>query len=109
MKRNLFLTTLLAVAVLGTVPAEAAKGNRKAKRQEQVAARILGRFDRDKSGSLDAKEAERARRVIAAVRALDTDNNGEFSDSELNAVKPVNRGEARKNKGGKKKDKKAAA
>lgn len=48
---------------------------------------MLSRFDRDSSGSLDTSEAERARRLFAALKTLDTDKDGAISDSEASSAK----------------------
>jgi hypothetical protein len=93
-------TILLLVAVVGgtmlATPAEAAKAE---KREGRMAARMLGRFDANKDGSLDATESERVRKAFAALKGLDTDKNGELSDSEIGAAKVV----TRKGKGKRKK------
>jgi len=85
-------TILLLVATVGSMmlatPAEAAKGQ---KREGQMTARMLGRFDANKDGSLDAKESERVRKSFTALKSLDTDKNGELSDSEIGAAKVATR------------------
>jgi hypothetical protein len=81
-------TILLLVAVIGGMlvdtPAQAAKAG---KREARMAARMLGRFDANKDGSLDAKESERVRKAFAALKGLDSDKNGELSDSEIDVAK----------------------
>ncbi len=81
------IATALTLACVLTPSAEAAKGGKKEKRAERQAAMMLGRFDRDGSGTLDQKEGERAKRLFAALKQLDTDKNGELSDSEIAAAK----------------------
>jgi hypothetical protein len=86
-------TILLLVAAVGgglmlPTPVEAAKAE---KREGRMAARMLGRFDANKDGSLDATESERVRKAFAALKGLDTDKNGELSDSEIGAAKVVTR------------------
>jgi hypothetical protein len=96
--RILCLVTGLALAFLATPLAEAAKGARKEKRAERAAAMMLGRFDRDGSGTLDQKESGHVRSLYGALKNLDTDKNGELSDSEIAAAK-IEKG---KHKAGKK-------
>jgi hypothetical protein len=85
-------TILLLVAAVGgmmfATPAEAAKGE---KRQGRMAGRMLGRFDANKDGSLDSKESERVRKAFTVLKNLDTDKNGELSDSEIGAAKVTSR------------------
>jgi hypothetical protein len=106
------LTTVVAVITAGflfATPADAAKPNKankanKAQKGDRMTARILGRFDHNHDGTLDAQEAEHARKFFNALKSLDTDKNGELTDSELNAAKlppaGAKKGErhARKNK-----------
>jgi hypothetical protein len=97
------IATALSLAIIATPSAEAAKGAKKEKRAERQAAMMLGRFDRDGNGSLDQKEGERAKRLFTALKQLDTDKNGDLSDSEIAAAKvekPKGKG-AGKRKGGK--------
>jgi hypothetical protein len=101
-KRILSIVTAISIGLLTASTAEAAKKNKGGKRGERAAAMMLGRFDRDGSGSLEQKESERVRRLFAALKKLDADNNGELSDSEITAVKVEKpKGKAGKRKAGK--------
>jgi hypothetical protein len=102
--RILCLVTGLSLAFLAAPSAQAAKGARKEKRAERASAMMLGRFDRDGSGTLDQKESERVRGLFSALKRLDTDKNGELSDSEIAAAKV----EKAKRHGGKRKAGKTA-
>ena len=85
MRKCIFLTiAALGISLFIPTPAEAAKGQ---KRQQRAAARMLGRFDANNDGTLTAKEAERVRRVFTTLKELDSDKNGELSDSEISAAK----------------------
>ena len=86
-QRLLSIATAVALGLLTASTAEAAKGKKGGKRAERATAMLLGRFDRDGSGMLEQKESERVRNVFAALKKLDTDNNGELSDSEIAATK----------------------
>jgi hypothetical protein len=81
------IVAALTLAFAATPNAEAAKGAKKERRAERQAAMMLGRFDRDGSGTLDQKEGERAKHLFNALKQLDTDKNGELSDSEIAAAK----------------------
>ena len=81
------IVTAITLAFAATPSAEAAKGGRKGKRAERQAAMMLGRFDRDGSGTLDQKEGERVKGLFNALKQLDADKNGELSDSEIAAAK----------------------
>ena len=81
------IVTALTLAFAAAPSAEAAKGAKKGKRAERQAAMMLGRFDRDGSGTLDQKEGERVKHLFNALKQLDTDKNGELSDSEIAAAK----------------------
>jgi hypothetical protein len=76
------LTTMFTAA-----PAEAAKKNKANRDGHANVGRILSRFDRNNDGSLDQRESEHVRRFFGAVKSLDSDKNGELSDSEITAAK----------------------
>ena len=81
------ISILTAIALaLGITPAEAAKKNKGNKREANRTALMLGRMDRDGSGKIDGKEADRLKNIYGALRKLDTDANGELSDSEIAAA-----------------------
>jgi hypothetical protein len=103
-QRLLSIATAIALGLLTASTAEAAKKNRAGKRGERAAAMMLGRFDRDGSGTLEQKESERVRQIFTALKKLDTDNNGELSDSEIAATKIEKR---QRKAGGKRKGAKA--
>ena len=102
--RFLALAAALTIGFLSPTTAEAAKKN-KGKRGERNAAAMLGRFDRDSSGALEGKESERVRKLYSALKELDTDKNGELTDSEITATKI----QKPKRKAGKRKAGKSAA
>ena len=105
MTRHLLaLSIALTIGFLTPSTAEAAKKN-KGKRADRGTAMMLGRFDRDSSGALEGKESERVRKLYAALKELDTDKNGELTDSEIAATKV----QKPKRKGGKRKAGKSAA
>ena len=89
-QRSLLSVTaiVLIFAAAGVVTSEAAKGG-KGKGGPMTPERALGRFDRDRDGTLSADEAERAKAFYAALKQLDKDNDGKLSDSEIAAVKPA--------------------
>ena len=78
------IVTALTLVVIAAPSAQAAKREKRAERQ---AAMMLGRFDRDGNNSLDQKEGERVKKLFGALKQLDTDKNGELSDSEIAAAK----------------------
>ena len=91
---RLLATASLALFVV-TAPAFAAKGNKGKKGPKP--GRVLARFDRDRSGTIDGQEVARVQAAFASLTALDTDNNGQLSEAEIAAAKvPVRK------KGGKK-------
>lgn len=98
MRKILICLAALAVLGLTTLPIEAAKPGKAERAEKRAAARMLGRFDRDRSGSIDTSEAQRVRMAFAALKNLDTDKNGELSDSEITSAKVAKR----RGKGGKK-------
>ena len=88
----------LTLVFAATPSAEAARN--KNKRAERQSAMMLGRFDRDNSGTLDGKEGTRVKGLYNALKQLDTDKNGELSDSEIAAAKVEKpKGKAGKGKG----------
>jgi hypothetical protein len=92
------LSILTAIALaLGVTPAEAAKGNKGNKREANRTAFMLGRMDRDGNGKLEGKESERLKNIYGALRKLDTDANGELSESEIAAAE-VKKPQGRKGK-----------
>lgn len=83
MHKSILALALSAAFLLAPTPAEAAKP----KRERRGGERLLARFDRDHNGSLDTQESERVKKAFAALKSLDTDKNGELSDSEIGAAK----------------------
>jgi Ca2+-binding EF-hand superfamily protein len=84
------LTLLIAAAIaLGSAaPAEAAKGKKnRAGKGDKRSARVLARFDANHDGTIDTTEAERVRAAFDALKALDKDNDGKLSESEVVATK----------------------
>ena len=98
-KSILLLVATVGASLMFPISADAAKAAKAEKREGQMAARMLGRFDANKDGSLDSTESERVRKAFAALKSLDTDKNGELSDSEIGAAKVVTRKGTRKGKG----------
>lgn len=75
---------LASLALIGfATPAHAAKKRKKGAQGE----RVLAHLDRDHSGAIDGKEARRVQTMFAALSALDTDKDGQLSESELMAAK----------------------
>lgn len=93
------LTIISLAFCIAAVPAQAAKAGKGKKGAKS--GRVLVRFDRDHNGTIDGAEVARVQAAYTALAALDTDKNGELSETELAAAK-VPAG-----KGGKKKDKSA--
>ena len=92
--RILTLTSLALFVI--AAPAQAGKGNKGQKGGHS--ARVLAHFDKDHNGVIDGQEVAHIQAVYAALAVLDTDKNGELSESEVTAAKiPVG------GKGGKKK------
>jgi hypothetical protein len=87
MKKALIVCTATLAIIGFTSSAEAAKPNKTDKSEKRAAGRMLGRFDANHDGSLDATEAQRVRMAFEALKNLDTDKNGELSDSEITAAK----------------------
>jgi hypothetical protein len=92
MKKAIFLCCVTITMIAFTLPAHAAKANKADKSEKRGAARMLGRFDANHDGSLDTTEAQRVRKAFEALKNLDTDKNGELSDTEIAAAKVAKRG-----------------
>ena len=76
---------LASVAILGlAAPAHAGKGKKKG---GPDTAHVLAHFDKDHNGVLEGKEATKAQAVYAALATLDTNHDGQLSDSEIAAAK----------------------
>jgi hypothetical protein len=91
MKKALIVCAATLAIIAFTDSAEAAKPNKTDKSEKRAAARMLGRFDANHDGSLDTTEAQRVRKAFEALKNLDTDKNGELSDSEISAAKIAKR------------------
>ncbi len=90
----------LALALV-TTSAFAAKGTKGNKANAQ-SARLLARFDTNSNGVIDADELPRLQAMYAALYALDTNHDGQISESEAAAAKiPVRKGGGRAGKKGK--------
>lgn len=100
MKRLLTLLTIAAIGAVLTIPADAAKGDKKGKKG---GAEALTAYDKDANGKIDGTEVDAAKADCTAgkqpAKALDTNNDGTLSDDEIAAA-------GAKGKGGKKKKKK---
>jgi hypothetical protein len=73
---------------LAAVPAEAAKPGKERKGGKGAGVgRMLNRFDRDHNGTINGEEVARVQAIFASFTALDTDKNGQLSESELASVK----------------------
>jgi Ca2+-binding EF-hand superfamily protein len=84
----------LALCVIA-VPVQAAKAGKG--RKGAKSGRILNRFDRDHNGAIDGAEVAHVQAAYAGLAALDTDKNGELSESELAAAKiPTGKGAKKK-------------
>ena len=82
-----FFSIIAAIALVFAAAPSAEAAKNKNKRAERQSAMMLGRFDRDGNGSLDEKEGKRVKGLYTALKQLDTDKNGELSDSEIAAAK----------------------
>jgi len=91
MNRALILCCTTVGIIACAISAEAAKPNKADRAGKNPAARMLGRFDANHDGSLDTTEAQRVRKAFEALKNLDTDKNGELSDSEIAAAKVAKR------------------
>lgn len=87
MKLILIPAIVLGVTLAISPSAEAAKGDKSARVEKRAGKRMLSRFDANRDGSLDTNEAQRVRTAYQALKNLDTDKNGELSDSEITAAK----------------------
>jgi hypothetical protein len=77
---------LLFITFIGiSAPSYAGGG----KKQRGAGGRVIGGFDRNQDGKIDGEEAERLRGVYTAMAALDTNHDGQLSDSEISAAKVV--------------------
>jgi hypothetical protein len=92
--RIIVAATFAALLSLG-IQAEAAAG----KKNQRTTGRALGRFDRNHDLKIDGKEAERLRGLYSSLSSLDTDHNGQLSDSEIAAAKVEAPRRQRKSKG----------
>ena len=91
--RTLAITSLALFVI--AAPAQAGKGKAGKK---GGSSRVLARLDRDHNGTIDGAEAAKAQALYGALYALDTNHDGQLSESELAAAKIQAGG-----KGGKKK------
>lgn len=87
MKLILIPIVVLGVTLAISPSAEAAKADKSAKVEKRAGKRMLSRFDTNRDGSLDTNEAQRVRTAYKALKDLDTDKNGELSDSEITVAK----------------------
>lgn len=83
--RSLSLALILTV-LLGTTGSAHAGGGKK---RGSTGTRVLGRFDRNQDGKIDGEEAERLRGLYSALAALDTNHDGQLTDSEISTAKVV--------------------
>lgn len=100
MKKAHVLLVVLGLALASASPVHAAKVSKSEKAGKRAANRTFSRFDANGDGSLDSAEAQRVRRVYNTIKDLDTDKNGELSDSEIAAAK-IEKNAKRKGKGAK--------
>jgi hypothetical protein len=91
MYRPALLTVVVASLLLTSLPADAAKEKKAAKKGQNSSARTINRFDRNHDGSLDSKEADGVRNTYNAIKKLDTNGDGQLSDSEISAAKVTQR------------------
>lgn len=80
---------LLAIgsALLFTAIPNADAAKKPGKGERRGEGRLLSRFDRDHNGTLDTQESDRVRKAFNALKNLDTDKNGDLSDTEISAAK----------------------
>ena len=89
--RSALLVAVVASLLVTSLPAEAAKEKKAGKKGQNPSARSMNRFDRNHDGSLDSKEAEGVRNTYDAIKKLDTNADGQLSDSEISAAKVTQR------------------
>ena len=89
--RSMLLIAAVVALVFSAVPAEAAKGARKGKRDQANGARYFARFDSNRDGSLDSTEAQRVRQAYEVMKKLDSNGDAQLSDSEISAAKVAQR------------------
>jgi hypothetical protein len=93
--RSLKIITVICFASLVGFSAPAEAGGKK---NRAGAGRVLGRFDRNQDSKIDGTEADRLRTLYSTLAALDTDHDGQLSDSEISAAKVVASKRQRKSK-----------
>lgn len=86
LKRLIPAVLVLGAITVSTSSAFAAK-NDNAPKGEKRSPRMLSRFDSNHDGSIDSTEAVRVRNAYEALKALDTNKDGQLSDSEITAMK----------------------
>jgi len=89
---------LLGLALSGFVTsAQAAKGEKKNKRGDDV----FAKYDANTNGALDKDEIEKLKKDFAdgkdELKKLDLNSNGKLDDDETAAVKPVAKKKKKKN------------
>ena len=99
MNKRFLLVSATLPALLFTQFADAAQKTKRHRGEKREPARLLGRFDQNRDGTLDAKEVQRVRWTFAALKSLDADKNGELSESEVSRSKVTATGKrAKKNR-----------
>ena len=80
--------TAIAIGLITTLPAEAAKGNKNKPAQgDRQGKRMLAHFDTNHDGTIDTNESARLRSAFDVLKSIDKDNNGKLSDEEIAATK----------------------
>jgi EF hand len=96
MKRIITILSVVALGLLFTVPAHAAKPGKKGKRGGGA----LAMYDKDGNGKIDGTEIETLKADFTAgkaeAKALDTDNSGSLSDDEITAAGAKKKGKKKK-------------
>lgn len=92
--RTLAITSLALFVVAAPAQAKGKKG-----KKGGASSKVLSHLDKDHNGTIDGAEATKAQAIYAALYALDTNHDGQLSESELAAAKIQAGGK----KGGKKK------
>ena len=96
MKRILSILTVVALSLANTTDAEARKGGKKGAND------ILATYDKNGNGKIDGDEVDILRKDFAAgkpeLKALDLNNDGSLSDTEIAAIGGKHGRKKKKNK-----------
>ena len=102
MKSIRILTLVVALAALA-IPSTSFAGKGKGNKAGKGAGKAAAQYDTNANGMIDGDEIEALRKAFAAdptgpLKAIDTDNDGKLSDSEISAIKIHKKGDKKKKK-----------